>query len=176
MKLSEEISARLLRDIFEEVHNELKKSNFRYVKIERPERSDKRSIDIIAWSQNDNKKRIHLKITVDSAQISGDELRDLKAMSRASSSKPLIIGEFERKIDLHDEVIYMKDDVPVINPTTLSRLLEKSKDLYIISRRGEFVVKIKGEKLRKKREELGYSLGEVAERLGVSRKAIYEYE
>ncbi|MGB9785123.1 MAG: helix-turn-helix domain-containing protein [Fervidicoccaceae archaeon] len=176
MKLSEKASSRLLSEIFEEVHNELKRTDFKYVKIEKPEKAEKRSIDIIAWSRGNNRKRIHLKITIDSQLINRDELRDLKGMSKASGSKPLIISEFERRIDLHDEVIYMKDDVPVINPITLSRLLNNSKELYVISKKGEFIVRISGRKMREKREELGYSLGEIAERLGVSRKAIYEYE
>lgn len=176
MKLSEKASSKLLGDIFEEVHNEIKRTDFKYVRIERPEKAEKRSIDIIAWSRNDPGKRIHLKITIDSQLVSRDELRDLKGMSKASGSKPLIISEFEKRIDLHDEVVYMKDDVPVINPATLSRLLSGSKDLYIMSKRGEFIVRISGKKMREKREEMGYSLGEVAEKLGVSRKAVYEYE
>jgi len=176
MKFSDKVSSRLLGLMFEEVHKEMKRSNFKYVRIERPENANRRSIDIIAWSQDDSKKRIHIKITLDTTQVTKDELEDLKAMSKATGSKPIIISEFERKIDLHDEVIYMKGDVPAINPSTLSRLLEKSKDLYIVSKRGEFIVMISGERMKKKREELGYSLGEIAERLGVSRKAVYEYE
>jgi len=176
LKLGEKAVSKLLDDIYEEVHSEIKKTDFKYVNIEKPDNVEKRSIDIIAWSRGDKRKRIHMKITIDSQLITTDELKDLKGMSRASGSKPLIISEFEKKVDLHDEVIYMKDDVPVINPAMLSRLLNESKDLYIISKRGEFIVRISGKKMREKREGLGYSLGEVAERLGVSRKAVYEYE
>jgi len=37
-------------------------------------------------------------------------------------------------------------------------------------------VRIRGEELRKKRLERGFSLGDVASMLGVSRKSVYEYE
>lgn len=166
----------ILDSVYQDVIKTIKQHNFKYVIIERPYSPDERSIDLLAWSEEDQNKKLHLKITVDLDFLGGDELKDIIGMYQKADSKPLIVCEYDRKIDLQDEVIYTKEGVPAVNTKTLQSALSGSNELYIISKKGDYIVRISGEKLRKKREEMGLSLGTVASKLGVTRKAVYEYE
>ncbi|HEW63899.1 helix-turn-helix domain-containing protein [Fervidicoccus fontis] len=165
-----------LQELLESTVKNIIKSGFEFVKIDRPDNFNERSIDILAWSKDEKKKKIHLKITLDTGFLSKEEIRDLIGITKSASSRPIIVSEYDKKIDIQDEVIYLKENVPTVNVTTLPKLLSCSKDLYIFLKKGEFVVRISGEKMRERREKLGLSLGELANRLGVTRKSIYEYE
>ncbi len=166
----------IIEDIVDSVEKTLKKEGYVHARIETPKDTDSRSIDILAWSPQDEKKKIHLKITLDTEAVNRQEIIDLLGVSRTTGSKPIVVSEYEKRIDLQDEVIYEKSNVPAVNVTTLKKLLDESRDLYIISRRGDFFIRVDGRLMRKLREEKGLSLGEIAEQLGVTRKAVYEYE
>jgi len=62
-----------------------------------------------------------------------------------------------------------------MNVETFERILDGEK-VFLYKTRGGIFVKINSKELKKKREEMGLSLGEVAQALGVSRISIYDYE
>jgi putative transcriptional regulator len=49
-------------------------------------------------------------------------------------------------------------------------------EIYVVHRQGNLYMRINGAKLRSKRVERGYSLGDMASLLGVTRRSIYLYE
>ncbi len=165
----------LTDDILKSVEKALNSRGYRHARIEIPRENDERSIDILAWKENEDKK-VHLKITLDTKDLKRQETLDLIGISATMESRPIIVSEFDRKVDLQDEVIYEKNSVPAVNISTLKKLLDGSRDLYILAKKGDFYVRINGEALRRMREKAGLSLGEVAEMLGVTRKTVYEYE
>ena len=170
-KLSE-----IAEDIAYEVERLLKKLGFEHARIETPKPNMERSIDILAWRSEGIEKKIHLKITVDADNLSYPEINDLSGFSKTIDSIPIVVSEYDKKIDMNDEVVYEKNNIPVVNVNTLEPLLKESDNLYILSKKGDYYVRIDGSKLRNKREEKGMSLGELADLLRVSRKTIYEYE
>ncbi|MCD6368359.1 MAG: helix-turn-helix domain-containing protein [Thermoproteales archaeon] len=101
---------------------------------------------------------------------------ELKITSFTFGSTPLVVAlkDSDGK-PLLEGILYKKYKVFGVEPSTLRILLEE-RGIYIYADKGGFHVKINGKKLRKLRERLNLSLGEVAEAVGVSRKAIYEYE
>ncbi len=166
----------LVEDIAREAEKALSQIGFKHARIETPRKTESRSIDMLAWNPKDERRRVFIKVTLDTNALSSQEYSDLAGASKLTGAKPVVVSEYDRKIDMQDDVIYKRSSIPSVNVKTLKSLLTESKDLYIIARKGDFYVRINGEKLRREREKLGMSLGELAELLGVTRKAVYEYE
>ncbi|HWQ16696.1 MAG TPA: helix-turn-helix domain-containing protein [Sulfolobales archaeon] len=136
--------------------------------IEYP-RGERRSVDIVV------NKRIIIKIGRDASEISREEIEDLKLASKMLDSAAVIISETYLNEDLEPGVVMDRSDISVMDPETLDLYLSNDK-VAIYYKRGHFFVKIDGDALHRKRVERMLSLGELAEIIGTSRKAVYEYE
>lgn len=130
---------------------------------------DRRSVDIVA------SRRIIIKIGVDASEISREEIEDLKLASKVLDSAAVIISRSYYNEDLEPGVVMDRSDISVMDPETLDLYLSNEK-VAIYYKKGQFFVKIDGEALHRKRVERMLSLGELAEMLRISRKAVYEYE
>jgi len=98
------------------------------------------------------------------------ELRDI---AHKTQSTPLIVTNDR---SLEGGVVYKRYRINAVTYGTLREALTKGRYPLIYAERGGFYVTIDGKKLRKMRIAKGLSLGELADNIGVSRKAIYEYE
>ena len=173
-------SGRRYLDIVEEMAHRTERTlarlGYRQVRIEAPQDVFERSIDIIAWKPGEIERTLHVKVTLDLGNLSNQEINDMLSFSKTLGSKPLIVSEYDHRVDMHDDVVYERNTIPAVNTNTLEGLLQGSPELYIVGKRGDFYVRIDGEKLRVKRLEKSMSLGEISQALGVTRKAVYEYE
>ncbi len=106
-------------------------------------------------------------------QCSAREMRWLASMLSAS---PVVIGRRTRNSEMEEGLVYERFGVPAVNPETLESILIYNIFPLIFSSRGGYYVKINGDLLKKLRMERGLSLGDVADRIGVSRRTIYNYE
>jgi putative transcriptional regulator len=88
----------------------------------------------------------------------------------------VIIAQRDEKGDLEDEVVYYKYDNIVVTPKTLEDYIVKGQKSLVAYIRGNYVLKINPEKLRERASESGISRGELADLLGISKKAVYMYE
>lgn len=100
---------------------------------------------------------------------------ELRKLAYAVRGIPLIVGKHSKNNPLLNGVLYRRFDVYATSYETFIDIL-LGHDTYIYADRGGFFIKIKHKKLREIRERKGYSLGELAEMVGVSRRAIYGYE
>ncbi|MDT7887348.1 MAG: helix-turn-helix domain-containing protein [Desulfurococcales archaeon] len=132
-------------------------------------REGRRSVDIVANG------RLIIKVSKDASEISREEIEDLKLSSKMLNSAVLIVSKSYLKEDLEPGIIMDRSDISVMDPETLDLYLSDEK-VAIYYKKGQFFVKIKGEVLHRKRIERNMSMGELAEMLGISRKAVYEYE
>ncbi|MEM3511097.1 MAG: transcriptional regulator [Candidatus Jordarchaeales archaeon] len=119
---------------------------------------------------------ILLKVLANVDGLKDDQGRELRMLARLMSAIPLVVGERTRRSEMLDGVIYGRCGVPTINFSTFKRFVLEDARPIALARRGGLYIKINGEALRRAREERGLSLGDLAEKVGVSRKAIYEYE
>ncbi len=101
---------------------------------------------------------------------------ELRALARTFSASPLIVGKRMQKGELEESIAYERFSIPAVAPRTLYDAVLRGRYPLVYSKRGGLYVKVDGAALRRAREELGLSLGELAEKVGVSRKAIYAYE
>ncbi len=106
-----------------------------------------------------------------------DQAYELRKLSSMLSGLPLLIGRNIRSSsDLEDGVIYSRYEIPAISKETLRNLLVHHLPPLIYAHRGGLRVKIDGELLKEKRLEKNLSLSDLASEVGVSKRAIYEYE
>lgn len=136
-----------------------------YSIIKYPERNRK-SIDIITRTK-DNKK---ILAKASSERNIKEEILDLKKFALIAGGLPLVITE-----EAEEDIAIDKGKVFGISLEGFERILNGEK-IFIYRTRGGIFVKIRPEVLRRKREEMNYSMGDVAKMLGVSRKTIYDYE
>ncbi len=103
-------------------------------------------------------------------------IEDLKKMVYVFNGIPLIIGDVTSEKQLEDGIVVSKNGIPLITEETFKEMLKGEKIPLVFISKGGMYVKINPEKMRRKREELGLSLGDIAYKLGVSRRTVFDYE
>jgi putative transcriptional regulator len=103
----------------------------------------------------------------------GEEMRRIGAWLDAAS---LVIGLRTRDEPLKPEVVYLRHGVPVLSPDTALDLFLEGVPPLIYAAPGGLYVSIDSDVLADEREERGWSLGRLANELGVSRRTVSKYE
>lgn len=101
---------------------------------------------------------------------------ELQKISGCFYAIPLIIGEKMRRKPLEDDTVYTRYDVCVITTKTLEDILLRGLYPLIEAGPGGYYIKLDGTLIRKRRQELGLSIGKLAEMVGISRRTLYGYE
>ncbi|WP_010916549.1 transcriptional regulator [Thermoplasma volcanium] len=105
-------------------------------------------------------------------QSTAYQLIKLAKLLRATAA---IIGERTGNGQLEDGVVYYRHGVPISSVNTFESYLNGERP-YIYSGPGGFYVRINGELLRERRNELNLSIGNISSYLGVSRRSVSLYE
>ncbi len=129
------------------------------------------SFDIVA------RKDVHvllIKVLEDANSISEEYADSMKNLSSHIGASPIIIAE-KAGNRLEDGVVYARLGVYTCNYRTFSSCLENRFPIVISTRAG-FTASVVGKKLRRQREESGYSLGTLSRKVGVSKRMIAKYE
>lgn len=101
---------------------------------------------------------------------------ELKCLATATSSSPLIIGSRVQCGRLEEGALYERYGVNVVSPETFKEATLKGRLPFVQSKRGGLYFRINGRTLKRLREERNMSLGDLAKKIGVSRKSVYKYE
>jgi putative transcriptional regulator len=107
--------------------------------------------------------------------LSEEHAQSIRAISYFISAYPLVVSRRTSRCSLSDSVIYSRFQLPVVTPKMFSIIVEDAVP-EIKSVRGKHTVTINTSYLREKRQELSMSLQNLSERIGVSKKALYEIE
>ncbi|WP_148413640.1 transcriptional regulator [Haloferax sp. KTX1] len=105
--------------------------------------------------------------------VTGSEMRRLGSYLDAT---PLVVGLRTRDEDLKPGVVYFRHGVPVLNPDTAMDLFVEEVPPLIYAAPGGLYVSLDGDVLAEERQERGWSLGQLATELGVSRRTVSKYE
>lgn len=146
----------------------------RVVVIDYPHSIDRRSIDMAVTLRNN--RVLLVKVTLDLKGLPKAEAAELSSIASTFNIPAIITALYNKGNPLIDDVVYEKMGLMAVNPDTLEGVLSGSRHLYVYASKESFKVKVNPDKLRERRTELNLSLGHVASYLGVSRKAVYEYE
>ncbi len=124
--------------------------------------------------EGDTRIAIKTSVTIDNVESHvREELSKICSILRCT---PIIIGERTRKRPLIDGVIHIRGSIPAITLETLRGILEDKVFPFLLAKKGGIYVIMNGNKLKKAREAKSYSRGDIADEIGLSRRAIYEYE
>jgi putative transcriptional regulator len=103
----------------------------------------------------------------------GAEMRRLGEFLNAT---PMVIGLRTRDEDLEPGVVYFRHGVPVFSPDTALDLFVERVPPLIYAAPGGLYVNIDSEVLEDARQDRDWSLGQLAQELGVSRRTVSKYE
>ena len=101
---------------------------------------------------------------------------EMRRLAELLGGTPMVIGVRSRDEDLKPSVVYFRHGVPVISPDTAFDLFIEEVDPLIYAAPGGLYVTIDSDILEDKRKERGWSLGQLASELGVSRRTVSKYE
>jgi putative transcriptional regulator len=122
------------------------------------------------------KKLIFLKIQANIGNTCLNDAAELQKIAGCFSALPLIVGEKTRKKPLEDDTVYSRYDVCAITAKTLEDMLLRGVYPLVEAGPGGYYIKLDGSLIRKRRQELGLSVGKLAEMVGISRRTLYGYE
>jgi putative transcriptional regulator len=118
-----------------------------------------------------------IKLITNIDSFKEDQAYELRKLSYMLSGFPLIVGQNIRSnAEGEDGVVYTRYEIPAVSKDTLRNLLIRNLPPLIYAYRGGFKVKFDGALLKEKRLEKSFSLGDFAREIGVSKRAVYEYE
>jgi len=163
-----------LREVLYRVLASLYDRSERLAVIEYPRRIDRRSLDIAAALHEE--KRVLIKVAVDAGRLPRGEVQELISLSSVLGVSPLIVARMKMGEELAEGVVYERMGASVVSPETLDMVVSGRGEVYVYESKDSFKVRVNPERLRRRRLELGLSLGDLASLLGTSRKTIYDYE
>ncbi|WP_297421367.1 transcriptional regulator [Thermococcus sp.] len=119
---------------------------------------------------------LFIKVATNIDTVTEDQAEDLKRLAQFFNASPIIVGVKTKNAGLEEGVVYERFGIYALRPETLYDILAENELPAIFAERGGFYVRVNGQLLRRLREERGYSINELAQLLGVSRKSLINYE
>jgi len=135
----------------------------------------KACFDIIAKRRDQLIIIIKLSPYIDN--FSRDDSHELKNVAFFLNASPLIIGESGKRFtELEDGLVLLRYGIPVVGLETFTNLIAQGMPPIVCCSRGRYFVQINRRLLRQSRLEKNLSYADLAHKVGVSRRTIYEYE
>jgi putative transcriptional regulator len=131
------------------------------------------SFDIIA-RRDDLLLIIKILLNVDA--MGKENAKELKTLSKLLNGTALLIGERSCFGKLEGGVLYIRYGITMLSKETLYEHFIEGVPPLVYAAPGGLCARINGKVLKEFREKNALSLGEFADRIGVSRKAIQLYE
>ncbi|MBP2144394.1 putative transcriptional regulator [Methanococcus voltae] len=133
---------------------------------------DRSCFDLIARRGN---TRLLIKVLKNIDSLSSQQSDELCKIASIVSATPIIVGSRTRNSTMEDEVVYERHHIKAVTTKTFENQIT-GRPPVVYADRGGFFVNIDGSVLKRTREQLNISVGELAEISRVSRKTIYKYE
>jgi putative transcriptional regulator len=124
-------------------------------------------------AKRDNLVLIKSLINIDG--LSPNQAQNLRTVSYFLSAHPFVVSTRNNRSSLADDMIYSRFELPVVTPRMFDDIIEE--EAYASkSAKGRHTTEIDTDALRAKRYELKFTLDELANIIGISKKALYEIE
>lgn len=108
--------------------------------------------------------------------LSPNHATSLRAISYFLSAYPFVISTRNNRELLENDTVYSRFDLPVLTPNSFEEMLEEDEITMNHSAKGRHTHEINPFALKERRNELDYTLEELAGLVGISKKALYEIE
>jgi len=127
--------------------------------------------DLLARNQG---KILLIKVLEDANSISKQYVDEMDRVAAYVNATSVIISE-KAGTKLEDNVLYMRFNMYTLNIVTFINSI-KNKYPFIKRTQAGLTASIDGFRLKKKREEMGYSLNSLSKKIGVTTRMIARYE
>ncbi|MFW3146964.1 MAG: transcriptional regulator [Thermoplasmatota archaeon] len=160
-----------IEDLLKDVQKVMGKAGFEYFGVRA---GTGQSFDMVSRREE---RLLVMKLIMDRNDLSSVMANEMLALSRVLKASPLIIIPSRNEVaQFHDGVLYIRLGIPLMTFNTLFDHMIEEIPPMVYEGHGGFFVSIDGDRLRARREELKISLGALADKVHVSRKAIQMYE
>ncbi len=132
-----------------------------------------RCFDIVARKE-DNIILIKVLYNIDS--FKPEMAKEMIIIAKMLNASPIVVGERYKADYLERGVVYTRYNIPVVNTATFYDFIVDNILPLVYSAPGGYYVKLNSEKIKRARENLGISTGELAKMLGISRRTVKLYE
>jgi putative transcriptional regulator len=119
---------------------------------------------------------ILIRVQRDIDNLSPGDSSELSEISRSISATSLLISENAREKPLEEDTVYSRYSVSAVTQKTFENIVSRKAYPLIQAGPGGYYVEIDGPAIRHRRQELGLSVGKIAEMSAISRRTIYGYE
>lgn len=136
-------------------------------------RSRPSCFDFVARRKN---QLVLMKAHVNIGSVSAEDASELKSISKWFSAASIFLGFKARDKPLEDDTVYSRYDIYTITPRTMEDVFLRQKLPLVEAGPGGYYISLDGDLIRKRREELGLSVGKMAGMMGISRRTLYGYE
>jgi len=160
-------------EFIEEVREIIKKAGYDSYELSDPKVIKSCCFDIIARK---DARLLLIKVLLNVDNFLAEHAEELKAFANLLIGIPLVIGKHTKREEIPPGVLYERFGIPVLNTETFREWISHDEIVYAYVQRGGHFVKLDGSKLKQLRTELGLSTSEIAQKVGVSRRAIFAYE
>ncbi|MBI2545303.1 MAG: helix-turn-helix domain-containing protein [Candidatus Aenigmarchaeota archaeon] len=130
------------------------------------------SFDIVAKREN----LFLIKVLMNIDSLDESHALDLRAISHFLSAYPFVISIRNNREHLDDEIVYTRFDLPATTPKLFQLMLQDDNIEVIHSSKGRHTQEVNVFNLKETRKQIGYTLEQLANRVGISKKAMYEIE
>ncbi len=119
---------------------------------------------------------VFVKVQPDIDSLCPSDSIELRRISTDISACSMFIAEDARDKPLEDDTVYSRYGVPTLTFQTLENILFRGMHPLIQAGPGGYYVEIDGSAIRIRRQEMGLSVGKLAQMAGISRRTLYGYE
>lgn len=121
-------------------------------------------------------KLLLVKILANIDGLNNEHAMSLRAVSYFLSAHPFIISAKNNRESLENNMIYSRFDIPVVTSELFTDIITQDEIVPLNSAKGRHTIEVDAKLLRKKRNELEFTLEQLANKIGISKKAMYEIE
>jgi putative transcriptional regulator len=123
-----------------------------------------------------NRTLVLVKVESDVDDLSSGDSMELKILSDCLSAASLLVSEKTRERPLEDDTVYSRYNISAVTLRTFENIVIRNTHPLIQAGPGGYYVEIDGGAMRRRRQELGLSIGDIAKMIGISRRTLYGYE
>jgi putative transcriptional regulator len=123
-----------------------------------------------------NGRKVLVKIHSDVDTFSLRDSNELKLIAGTVSAASLVVSQRTHGKPLADDTVYSRYAVFVVTEKTIKNVALQTANPLVYAGPGGYFVEVDGALVEKRRKEMGFSIGKLAEMIGVSRRTLYGYE
>jgi putative transcriptional regulator len=123
-----------------------------------------------------NQNLVLIRVQSDVGSVSPTDSVELKAISKSFSAASLLISDETRMKPLEDDTVYLRHNLLAVTPRTLENIILHKALPLIQASPGGCYVEIDEAAIKRRRQDLGLSIGDMAKMVGISRRTLYGYE